>query len=255
MYEIDQKELRRGRRLAVAAGASPLLLGGVPLVLTFLLVLLIGAAPPASAAMLFGGLIIAAIGLFIGLGLTAFFLQRRSTWTKEMRERIAADGIKASEIDWFRNELKSNEKRALKAVEARDLLLGDAYRETLASRLTASRIIRLSKRELNEARRRESSLKRLKSDRAEEYRKQINEDVEKISKIGDEAKVMLAEAESRLQMLEAAASRHGSIADSEMALKKLSARTAELPLALEAAKISEEIRRELDAEELTERKR
>lgn len=255
MYEIDDKEMRRGRRLATAAAAAPVVLGGVPLVVTFLLVLLVAAGPPAAAAMLFGGLIITLIGFVIGLGLSAYFLHRRSTWTKELRERIAADGIKASEIDWFRNELKSNEKRALKAVEARDLLLGDAYRETLASRLTASRIIRLSRKELNDTRRRESSLKRLRSDRADEYRKQVDEDVAKISRIGEEAKVMLLEAESRLQMIEAAASRHGSIADSEMALKKLSARTAELPLALEAAKMSEEIRREMDAEMLDDPER
>jgi hypothetical protein len=61
---------------------------------------------------------------------------------------------------------------------------------------------------------------------------------------------MLAEAESRLQMIEAAASRGGSIADSELALKKLTARTAQLPLALESARMTEEIRLELEKEDL-----
>mgnify|MGYP001254984682 FL=1 len=61
---------------------------------------------------------------------------------------------------------------------------------------------------------------------------------------------MLAEAESRLQMIEAAARRQGGLADSELALKKLSARSSELPLALEAAKMSEEIRLELENEEI-----
>jgi len=51
-------------------------------------------------------------------------------------------------------------------------------------------------------------------------------------------------------MIEAAATRGGSIADSEIALKKLSARTAELPLALESAKMTEEIRLELEKEDL-----
>lgn len=59
---------------------------------------------------------------------------------------------------------------------------------------------------------------------------------------------MLAEAETRLQMIEAASVRGGSIADSELALKKLSARAAELPLALEEAKMAEEIRAELEKE-------
>ena len=40
--------------------------------------------------------------------------------------------------------------------------------------------------------------------------------------------------------------------DLELALKKLSARTAELPLALEQAKMAEEIRAELESEPLNE---
>ena len=59
---------------------------------------------------------------------------------------------------------------------------------------------------------------------------------------------MLAEAESRLQMIEAAAVRGSTLADSDLALTKLSARAAELPLALEEAKMTEEIRRELEEE-------
>jgi hypothetical protein len=38
------------------------------------------------------------------------------------------------------------------------------------------------------------------------------------------------------------------MADTELALKKLSARASELPLALEALKMEEEIRRELETE-------
>jgi hypothetical protein len=163
-----------------------------------------------------------------------------------MRERIAADGIKAGEIDWFRNELKTSEKKALREVERGDPLLADAYRETLASRLTATRIIKSSKRELLLARRRETKLKYLKSQNSERFLEEVKNDVEKISSINREAKEMLIEAESRLQMIEAAATRGTNLANAELALERLSARTAELPLALEAAKMQEEIRKELE---------
>jgi hypothetical protein len=63
---------------------------------------------------------------------------------------------------------------------------------------------------------------------------------------------MLAEAETRLQMIEAAALRGGGLADSELALKKLTARTAELPIALEAAREHQEVLAELEAEDLKE---
>jgi len=192
--------------------------------------------------------VITGIGFLAGMFTTGLLIHKRSKWTKEMREKIAADGIRAEEIGWFMNELKSSEKRALKAVEARDLLLADAYKETLASRLTATRIVKSSRRELQLAKRRQNSLKQLKSARADEFREQISGDLVKISNINDEAKVMLSEAEARLQMIEAAASRGGNLADSELALKKLSARSKELPLALESAKMTEEIRKELENE-------
>lgn len=79
------------------------------------------------------------------------------------------------------------------------------------------------------ARKRQGSLKQLKSSRAEEFQAQIENDIGKIAKINDEAKNMLAEAESRLQMIEAAVSRQGGLADSELALKKLSARSSSFP--------------------------
>ncbi|MEQ1603756.1 MAG: hypothetical protein ABL999_02715 [Pyrinomonadaceae bacterium] len=250
IQDITPAELNRGKKLAIGGIATPLTLTGIPAIATLLLVILSSGGPPVAAVIFFVGMIVTALGFISGLIISGVLFGRRAKWTSEMRERIAADGIKAEEIGWFRHELKSNEKRALKAVEARDLLLADAYRETLASRLTATRIVKSSKRELQLARKRQGNLKQLKSSRAEEFQAEIAKDVEKISKINDEAKNMLAEAESRLQMIEAAASRQGGLADSELALKKLSARSSELPLALEAAKMSEEIRLELEKKDL-----
>lgn len=214
--------------------------------ITGLLTLLAASGPPAAVAIVFFGMIAAVVGLLVGLGVSAFLLARRSRWTRDIRERIAADGIRAEEVDWFRHELRSNEKRMLKALTAQDLLLADAYRETLASRLTATRIVKSARRELSSAKRRESSVKRLSRASAEESRSQFAEDIAKISRIEEQAKEMLGEAEARLQMIEATAVRHGGIADHELALKKLSARAAELPLALESAKMHQEVLEELE---------
>ena len=250
MADITKEDLARGRKLKIAAITTPVALTVTPAVLTFLLMLLFAGAPPTAAVILFLGIVATAIGFLAGVTTAVVLTHKRSVWTKEMRELIASDGIKAEEIGWFYNELKPNEKRALRAVEDRDKLLGDAYRETLASRLTATRIVKSSKRELQLAKRRQQSIKQLNSSRAADFGNEISRDIDKISKINDEAKLMLAEAESRLQMIEAAASRGGTLADHELALKKLSARTAELPLALESAKMTDEIRRELEKHEL-----
>src|SRR5207249_683767 len=147
-------------------------------------------APPTAFVIFFLGLVATAIGVVAGLTLMAILLQKRSNWTKEMRERMAAGGIRANDIEWFYRELKPSEKRALRAVSARDLLLADAYRETLASRLTATRIVRSSKRELLLAKRRQNSIKQLKAARRDEFQAEIGKDIAKLSSINDEAKLM-----------------------------------------------------------------
>lgn len=249
MNRITDADIRRGKRLKAGAIAAPLVMPVLPAVITFLLMLLVASGPPAAAVILFVGVIATAIAFAIGLSISFILARRHSRWANELRERIAAYGIRAEDIHWFRSELKPGEKRSLKAIEAGDPLLADAYRETLASRLTANRIVRSSKRELMYAKRRQSSLKQLRSSRADDFQAQIAKDIKKITRINEEAKAMLIEAESRLQMIEAAGSRGGTLADNELALKKLSARTAELPLALEAAKMADEIARELESED------
>ncbi len=252
MNDITPADLAHGRKLKIGAITAPVALTGLPAVITFLMLLLTAPAPPVAAVILFVGIVATVIGFVTGMFILGLLVHKRSVWTRDMRELIAADGIKAEEIGWFTNELRSNEKRALRAVEARDLMLGDAYRETLASRLTATRIVKSSKRELQLAKRRQNSIKQLKSARSDEFQAEIGRDLEKIARINDEAKLMLSEAEARLQMIEAAASRGGNLADSELALKKLSSRASELPLALESAKMAEEIRLELEKEDAGE---
>lgn len=248
MSDITKADLMRGRKLVAGAIAAPVVLTALPALITLVLLMLAPLAPPSAVIVFFFGAVATVLGALVGLFLTGLLIHKRSRWSHEMRERIAADGIRAEEIGWFANELRSAEKRALRAVEARDLLLGDAYCETLASRLTATRILKSAKRELMLSRKREGRLKQLRTARRDEFLTEIARDVQKVTAIKDEATAMLAEAEARLQMIEAAAARGGRLADNELALKKLSARTAELPLALESARLSEEIRLELEAE-------
>ncbi|MBV9240534.1 MAG: magnesium transporter [Acidobacteria bacterium] len=246
MNDITEKDLAYGRKLKLGAIAAPLVLLLVPAVITLVLMLISAGTPPAAAVVLFLGFIAMTVGFLSGIVIALILTYKRTKWTRQMRERIAADGIRADEIEWFIGEMKPSEKRALRDISSRDLLLGDAYRETLASRLTATRIIRNSRRELTMAKKRQNSLKQLRSARSDEFQAQIGEDIQKIDRIHTDAREMLAEAESRMAMIEAAASRSGGLADNELALKKLTARANELPLALESAKVADEIRDELE---------
>lgn len=249
-YDVTSKDLARGRNMKIGAVAAPVALTVLPAAIFLILFVLFAATPGAAISLVFFGVLSTVIGLLIGLTITGLLMYRHANWTKEMRERIAADGIRAEEIGWFTKELKGSEKKALKAMGAADPLLEDAFRETLASRLTATRIVRSSKRELMLAQRRQTKLKYLKGDNSAEFQEEIKKDIEKLSSINSEAKQLLAESKMRLQMIEAASMRGTNMADSELALKKLTARTAELPFALESAKMEDEIRRELEKEPL-----
>lgn len=233
------------RRIGVVA---PALLTLIPLIITILLLFLTTGGPPAAAAVLFLGLIATGFGLLIGSIISGIMFVRHSRWTKEMRERIAVDGIKASEIHWFRNELKPIERRALRAMSAADELLADAYTETLASRLTATRVLKTTRREMAQARSRLVSVSRSNSSRVAEIRTSIENDLEHMTKINSEAKEMLEEAESRLRLIETTAARKGTLAGSELALKRLTTQTEHLPLALDAARESDIFKAEIERE-------
>jgi hypothetical protein len=245
-YAVSNKDLAKGRAMKITAWSAPFALSIVPVLIFTILFVLFGTTPPLAFTFFSLGLILAIAGFLIGLVISGIFAYKYSEWLKKIRERIAVDGIRAEEIEWFKNELTAAEKKALKEIGAQNLLLADAFRETLASRLTATRIIKSSKQELLMAKKRQNKMKYLKSENSKEFQEEIKKDIEKLSKIETEAKLMRDEAETRLHMIEAAASRGTNYADSELALKKLSARTAELPLALEAAKMEQEIRRELE---------
>lgn len=245
---LTERDLARGRNIRLGAISAPLVLTILPALLFTILTIVFSGAPIFAVSTLVLGVIATILGLVIGLSISGYLFFKYQNWTSDMRERIAANGISANELDWFRKEMKPGEKRALKQLAAKDLLLEDAYRETLASRITASRIVKISRKELGAAKRREAKLRSLKAVNNKNFLGQLAEDRERIEEINSEAKLMLAEAESRLQMIEAAAARGVGFSDTEVALKKLTARAAQLPLALEAARMNKEAIAELEAE-------
>lgn len=243
-YEVTSKDVVKDKIFKYGAWGLPILLPVIPSLILLLLGIFL--ANPFFAALAFVWLI---GGFIFGLITSGILLIYRQKWLADIRERIAVDGIRTEEVEWFRHELTSAERKSLKELENQNRLLGDAYRETLASRLTATRIVKTTKGELLLVKRREGKLKNLKSDASAELQKVLKDDREKLEEIKKEAEQMRVEAETRLQVIEAASRRGTNLVDTELALKKLSSRASELPLALEALKMEEEIRKELEAGE------
>jgi uncharacterized integral membrane protein len=246
-YEITRSDLVRDKALKIGAWSAPILFSVIP-ALIFFFFFLVSSAPPVAFTWFFLTIVSLIGGFIFGLLISGSLMFYRSRWLSRVRERLAVDGIKANEVDWFTHELTSNEKKSLKEIESRNLLLADAFRDTLAARLTATRILKSAKQELLLVQRRQGKLKYLKSENSTNLQNELKTDLEKLTKIKNEAEEMRVEAETRIQMIEAASRRGGNLADTELALKKLSARTQELPMALESAKMEDEMRRELERE-------
>jgi hypothetical protein len=89
-------------------------------------------------------------------------------------------------------------------------------------------------------------LKYSKAENSQTFQEELGKDFEKLSQIQKEAEAMRLEAENRMHQIETAAKHGTNFSETELALKKLSARTSELPIALESARMEEEIRKELE---------
>ena len=186
------------------------------------------------------------VGVLVGLLVLILFLIYRRRWYSRLRDRLAADGITASEVTWFTSELTSEERRSLSEIQKTNPLLADAYSETLASRLTATRIITRSKRELLRVERRINSARMLIEADTSSLIADLQADRQQLESLKNETTTRLAEAKARLQMIEAAASRTLSQAETDLMLRRLSAAQSQLPLSIEMAKLERQAAKELD---------
>ena len=187
-----------------------------------------------------------AVGSVVGFAVTLFLLYYRRHWAQGVRDRVATDGVTAEELPWFMSELTPAERQALKEIEAKNPLLADAYRETLASRITATRIVANSKRELLLVERRLNRTAYIQGADTSKLEKELRADRERLEQVKLEGSERRAEAETQLQMIEAAASRGAGWDETNIALHRLSASRSQIPLGLEAARLEQEAREETD---------
>ncbi|HEX8399824.1 MAG TPA: hypothetical protein VF644_20510 [Pyrinomonadaceae bacterium] len=247
-YELTRRDYLKNRSLVWSASLSPVVLALPPFAL-FLILFLFSGSTSSAALYFFLAFIGLGVGFALGILLMIALFVYRNSWLKNLRERLAVDGIKPSEVDWFKNELTTAERQSLKELESSNRMLAEAYRETLASRLTGSRILKSTKQELQLVSRRQNKLKYLKNENSKSLHDELNADKERLEKVRKEADELLTESKTRLEMIEAAARRGSNLIGNEQALERLLARTEELPLALQAARIEEEVRREMENEQ------
>ena len=202
------------------------------------------AADSAAVYLLLAGLSLA-LGFAVGLLIAAVLFLYRRRWLTKLRDRLASDGITANEVVWFRSELTSAERAALDEIQLSNPLLADAYAETLASRLTASRTISRARREILQVERR---LNRARSLGAGSETASLQEDLiadrERLDQLRQLAAQHLSRAKTRLQEIEATASRKLNEAETELMIQRLGATQDQLPLVLEMAQLERQALKE-----------
>lgn len=186
--------------------------------------------------------------LIAAIIVTLILLFYRRRWARNLRDHLASDGITADEVEYFLSELTTGERRALREMEKRQPLLADAYRETLALRLNASRLSANSRRNLLLVERRINRARYLNAPDTAVLMEELGRDRARLEVLKQEAAARRAEAEARLQMIEAAASRGASWAETNYMLQRLDEGRKHLPLGLENARAEQELREDADRE-------
>jgi len=195
-------------------------------------------------------LALSSLGLFSIFGLIAAFLVvlYRRFWERRLRERLASDGVTADELSLFTSELTGEQRRTLREMEAQNPLLADAYRETLAARLTATRVLARARGDAATVERRLRSVAGLQAAGRAELEQDLQKDRARLGRVEREAGEHAREMDARLQLIEAVASRDASQAETELALKRLGTVRDNRPLALDSVRESQEALEEIEQE-------
>lgn len=213
----------------------------------FVLFLTATATESAAVYILLAGLSLT-LGFAVGLVIAAILMFYRRRWLSQLRERLASDGITANEVVWFRSELTSAERKALAEIKQSNPLLADAYMETLASRLTASRIISRSRKEMLRVERQINRARTLKTAESRSLQQELAADHERLEQVRQQANEHLSKAKTRLQVIEATASRKLSEVETDQMMRRLGSTQDQLPLVLEMAQLEQQALREANSQ-------
>ena len=246
--KLSGKDATTARLLKIAPWIA-VLAASLPAPLVFLILFLTTTATESAAVYLLLAGLSLTLGFALGVVIAIILLFYRRRWLSKLRDRLASDGITANEVAWFRSELTSAERASLAEIERSNPLLADAYLETLANRLTASRIISRSKREMLRVERQINRARTLRTPESESLQKELAADHERLEHLRQQANDHLAKAKTRLQMIEATAQRKLTQGETDLMMQRLGTAQDQLPLVLEIARMEQQALLEANVDE------
>lgn len=241
--KLSRKDAKTATVLKYAPWIA-VLLTSIPLPLVWLVFFFMATATDTAAVYLLLAGLSLTIGFALGLVIAAILLIYRRNWLSKLRDRLASDGITANEVVWFRSELTSAERKALGEIEQSNPLLADAYLETLASRLTAARIMARSRKEMLKVERHINRARLLKTAESTSLQHDLSEDHKRLKNVYAQATEHLNQAKTRLQVIETTANRKLTQGETDQMLQRLGSAQSQLPLVLEIAQLEQQILRE-----------
>jgi hypothetical protein len=250
--KLEAYDERMTRLLSWAPWLS-LFMVSLPVPIVFLVLFLLAATTETAAIYLLLSFVSLGLGLVVGLLVLFMLLFYRRRWHSRFRDRLAADGITAAEVPWFASELSSEERKIWGELKQKNPLLADAYCETLAARLTATRIIARARGETLRVERQINRTRNIRGVDMTKLQSDLISDRQRSEDLRKEATVRLSETKARMQTIEAAANRSLSQTETELMLQRLAASQEHFPLVLEMASLEEAARREIDTKPLIEK--
>lgn len=216
----------------------------VPLPVLFLILFLTSSGTDTAAFYLILSLVSLGLGLAVALLILIAFGLYRRRWKRRLRDRLAADGITAAELPWFHAELSTEERKTWHELETMNPLLADAYAETLAARLTATRIAAKAHGERLRIERQINRTRHLRIADTSSLLEDLINDRKKADSIRREAKMREVQAKARMQTIDAVARRELTEAETSVMLRRLHASQDQIPLGLEIARLEQEAKTE-----------
>lgn len=216
-----------------------LLVVSLPVPVVFLILFMAAATTDAAAIYFLLSFVSLGLGLVVGLFLLLMLFLYRKRWHARLRDRLAVDGITAGEVPLFISELSSEERKTWAELKQKNPLLADAYCETLAARLTATRIIGRARAQTLKIERQINRTRNIRGVDTSTLLNDLLSDRQSSEDLRKEATARLFETKARLQTIEAAANRKLSQTETDFMLRRLEASQAQFPLALEIASLEE----------------
>lgn len=229
------------------------LMVSLPVPIVFLVLFLAAGTTETAAIYLLLSFVSLGLGLVVGLLVLFSLLLYRRRWQSRFRDRLASDGITAAEVPWFTSELSSEERKTWGELKQKNPLLADAYCETLAARLTATRIIARARGETLRVERQINRTRNIRGVDTTKLLADLLSDRQRSAELRKEATIRLSETKARLQTIEAAANRSLSQTETDVMLQRLAASQEHFPLALEMASLEEAALREIDSRPIIEK--